>query len=159
MTGYREMLRDNVPAVWDLALRWCKCKGQWVELVYTTHIAKFNNDHRVLQRNTLKSNKVKMCTLKKRGEYGLYYTFADTINLSPDIFKGESDTYDYWVKVNNWVKWFAQKTMLIKDDVRSCKNKGNVPKELLRSYLMNKYSLTDKLVDFILDNINYETID
>lgn len=37
-TGYREMLRNRLPDYVDLALKWCKVKELWINLVYTSQI-------------------------------------------------------------------------------------------------------------------------
>ena len=37
-TGYKEMLRNRLPDYVDLALKWCRVKELWINLVYNSQI-------------------------------------------------------------------------------------------------------------------------
>lgn len=44
--GYREMLRDRMPLVLSLALKWCKAKEKWLSYVYENHVKIVSKDKR-----------------------------------------------------------------------------------------------------------------
>ena len=46
--GYREMLRDRMPLVLSLTLKWCKAKEKWLSYVYDHHIKPVEKNKRAL---------------------------------------------------------------------------------------------------------------
>lgn len=92
-TSYKNMLRDRIPVYVDLALKWCKAKERWLNLVYDKQINIYVNkeDRYNATRIILGiSNKNKLFDYKKSLDWDLL-SKDDELILKPTI---------------GWVDWF-----------------------------------------------------
>lgn len=101
-TGYKEMLRDRMPYVVNLALKYCKSKERWINHVYNTQIGIYTN----------KSDRdyATRCVLGIAKRHPSF-DFDDTIDWN-DL--SEEDT-KMWKIVSSWVKWFQSKHAVIEN--------------------------------------------
>ena len=95
-TGYKEMLRNRLPYVVDLALKWCKAKDKWLDHVYKNFIGILldDADRKKVTRTILGINKGKP----------RHFNFHQSI-LWED-FSMTKEEREYWTWVEGWVSWF-----------------------------------------------------
>lgn len=132
-TGYKEMLRNQMPKHLDLSLRWTKSKVKWLNYVYSEFIGIFVD----------KNERYK--TVK----YILKYPQFDK-NINWDWINEEDEAH--WRYVKDWDDWFIEnyepiKQLLIKS------NDENTIQFIKTEYMSN---LSDEwqteLIDFITKN-------
>lgn len=162
--GYKQMIRDRMPRIIDLALMWCKAKGRWIDHVYENIVKKYPQDKRSTAVKIVLGIKqqykrqeiydyfryVKLMPVKPEQMYAipkddLFMPFKDTINwqsLDPEM-------YEYWKSVVAWVNWFRTQHMCIEDTYRHSLSFGN-DLETTKSILMSKYNMNKKLTDYII---------
>ena len=158
-TGYKEMLRDRMPKMLNLALKWCKAKEKWLDYVYENHIKIVPKDQRGVE--------VKKCLgLKPKynvndmypylWEKGISYKqindfiyskspqelsqilkmdFKDTI-IWKDLDENETK---FWNYVNSWVVWFKRTHMYIENTYKISrlvgKDERSIKIEIVQTYL------------------------
>lgn len=151
MNGYRKMISDNIPKVWDLALRWCHCRQYWIDTAYDNYVGRYNDDYRTTrQKNKLKADEVKRITRKMKVN-GKHMRFSDTVNLDP--VEMDKDLYEYWSSINKWVLWFEKNYLLVKQDVETQTLKGSSAEDIIE-YINEKYNMNDiKLANYIINGI------
>lgn len=104
-TGFKEMLRDRIPVYADIALKWCKTKERWINIVYRDTISIFadKNDRYDITKTVL--------GLKSKDKM---FNFDDTVYwdaLSEDEHK--------ILKVaSSWVKWFKYYFVFIENEYK-----------------------------------------
>lgn len=104
-TGFKEMLRDRMPVYADIALKWCKTKERWINIVYRDTISVFadKNDRYDITKTIL--------GLKSKDKM---FNFDDTVYwdaLSEDEHK--------ILKVaSSWVKWFKYYFIFIENEYK-----------------------------------------
>ena len=136
-TGYRAMLRDRLPLVVNIALKWNNSKVAWIEHVYKNFIAIYDS-------NKERDNACRIVLgIKKNHKQ---FNFHNTIDW--DNLKSEStnryETKSHWKFVENWVDWFSKmyaymENTYINDITSGCdKNKA-------------KLNLKHKYLDFLED--------
>ena len=167
MKGYKQMLRDRMPSVLDLALRWCKAKNRWINYVYDNTIKKSPIEKR--------SNAVKVILgikqqYKRQEIYDqikyselvpitreqvdaipkseLYMKFSKTIDWSKLSYE-DQDMYQFWKDVAEWVEWFSKSITPIKDTYDHSRKWGMTDEEI-KSILISKYEIDEKLVNFLI---------
>ena len=143
--GYKAMIRDRVPRTVDLALKWCKAKTRWVELVYYTYIwflrEKDARDYQTRQ-------------LLGIGKYSREFKFENTIEWS----NLDKDEKEYWTNVSTWVNWFEKSLLPIVETYSTLKLKGKTEEEI-KSHIVVKYFDTvvstwkDKLYEYLINHI------
>lgn len=123
-TGYKGMLRDRMPLNLDFALRWCKAKDKWINLVYEEYIKPLEREKRSvavkralrlrpaysngyifaqLWRTGMKYNKInKIIDDKKVLNELRMLDFRETIPWS----KLDEEETNKWNAVATWVSWF-----------------------------------------------------
>ena len=147
-TGYKAMLRDRVPYVVNLALKWCNAKGAWINHVYDSQISIYvrKNDRYDATRHVL--------GIKKHNREFDFHKSIDWDNLCENDFQ-------YWKQIEAWVTWFRVNHIYIKNiydcSIESGKEISKI-KEEIRSYISSSVdpSLWDKLVTFLINNLVYE---
>ena len=149
------MISDKIPKTWDLALRWCKCRGKWINYVYDSYIKPYNsNVMKSKQENIrLKSFYTKVYTREiapKKGENKL--TFIQTIKVD-DLLINDFEEYQFWQTVYGWVKWFADTGDYIRSSADIYLDCKGYTIEQTAQALSKRYKVDVKLVMFI---INYE---
>ena len=142
-TSYKTMLRDRVPLLVDLALKWCKAKECWINHVYDNFINIYTDkDQRYEATRILLGISSKYRT----------FDFSKTI-LWESLTNEETKT---WEKVTDWVKWFQNEATIIKDEYD--KNKNIYDYSHLIEYLADNFVITNdkntayKLVEFIINS-------
>lgn len=147
MNGFRKMISDNIPKMWDLALRWCNCRTAWIDYIYTTHVAPYNNDWRdAATIKKLKAKQVRIFTSPKNTK------FFDTINHDRMLLE-DKESYESWKKIANWVQWFEKQYAYVASSAEiqmSCK--GTSPDETAE-YISKRYGISIKLSKYIIDSI------
>lgn len=146
MNGFKKMISDRMPKVWDMTLRWCKSRQKWIDYFYITHIRAYNNDYRVKQRNELKRNRI-MSYLND--------TFDNTIETERIMLYGSEEEYKHWTWVISWYKWFGSKLIYIEGMLKNM-NKDGVTADDLKKALSEKYKTDEKLADFIINYLGYD---
>lgn len=148
MSGYRKLISDRIPATWDLALRWLKCRRRYIERIYNIGIARLNTDvtHTRKQNNDRKMKYVNdTFNLKK-------WTFKDTLELHRLNKEETLDEFNYWNKISDWVAWFAVNTPYIKDLIKSDRDKGE-PEEVTINKLVEKYGIKETLANYLIEKL------
>ena len=164
-TGYKEMLRDRCPKVVNFALKWCKAKERWLNLVYNTYLRdnweEYNKDG-VLLRD---KSQTKLATVRsllgiKKGKPKQFV--FDTTIVWKDLTKEDES---YWRWVSGWVRWFMEKFAYIENTYNVSRSIGKsefdckveIIKRHLSSELPDDINDTeslehlDKLVDYLVE--------
>jgi hypothetical protein len=166
MKGYKAMLRDRMPEMLDLALRYCKAKNRWIDYVYDNMIKREPQNKRSNAVKTILGIKqqykrqyiydqIRYSELKKitkeqvqnipKSE--LYMKFNETINW--EKLSCDSSMYNYWKDVSEWVDWFSKSYIPIKDTYDHAKS-WNMEDKIIIPILMNKYGINRKLTEFLI---------
>lgn len=163
-TGYKQMLRDRMPRVINLALKYCKAKERWIDNVYDFVIKKYPIEKRstivkivlgIKQQYTrqeihdyfryvalIPTTKEQMYSIPKNE---LFMRFRDTIDwrhLDPHM-------YLYWTTVVEWVEWFRTVYVAIQDTYEHSLSFGN-DEITTRTILKDKYGINDNLVEYLI---------
>jgi len=104
-TGFKEMLRDRIPVYADIALKWCKTKERWINIVYRDTISVFadKNDRYNITKTVL--------GLKSKDKI---FNFDDTI-----YWDALSEEEREILKVtSSWVKWFKYYFIFIENEYK-----------------------------------------
>jgi hypothetical protein len=167
MTGYKAMLRDRMPLMLDLALKWCKAKERWINYVYDNIIKKYPQDKRSLvvkqilgikQRwkrqeiyDQLRYVEFKPITreqVDRIPKSELYMKFTDTIDWST-LSKEDPDMYEYWRNVSGWVEWFST-THLSAQSTYDLSKRWAMTEDDIKPILMSKYDIDSKFTDYLI---------
>jgi hypothetical protein len=141
-TGFKEMLRDRIPVYADIALKWCKSKERWINIVYRDTINVFadKNDRYDITKTVL--------GLKSKDKI---FNFDDTI-----YWDALSEEERKILKVaSSWVNWFKYYFIFIENeykvDLLSGCNEERIISELC-SGLLKKIdsSIREDLAIFII---------
>lgn len=146
MSGYRKLISDRIPATWDVALRWCKCRQRYIERIYDLGVKPYNTDvmHSRKQKDDLKLEYVNHTLNAKKTK------FIDTLELDR-LFKPETlEDYYSWKKVADWVSWFTVKTPYITNSISIDRGLGVHDEDITKS-LMDKYKITEDLATYFLN--------
>ena len=130
------MLRDRLPKLVSLALKFNKAKEAWINHVYKNKIWFYSsNEERLAQTRFVlgyKDNKPRE------------FVFEDTIdweNLIDDPSIKLKDAtpkhVKYWENVAKWVSWFQKTVPLIEDEYKISKMKGADIIDLKRTIMLN----------------------
>lgn len=137
--GYKNMIRDRIPIVWELALKYNKCKKIYVDRVYYCYIKRYNNHWNKKEINKMKSDTIKNLMNPAKTE------FIDTVNV--DIVKNKEE-YEYWTNIASWVKWFARNSMYIFQEIKDLEITKN--DDEISEIISKKFSLDTKLSQFLV---------
>lgn len=104
-TGFKEMLRDRIPVYADIALKWCKTKERWINIVYRDTISVFadKNDRYDITKTVL--------GLKSKDKM---FNFDDTVYW--DALS--EDEYKILKVASSWVKWFKYYFAFIENEYK-----------------------------------------
>lgn len=104
-TGFKEMLRDRIPVYADIALKWCKAKERWINIVYRDTISVFadKNDRYDITKTIL--------GLKSKDKI---FNFDDTIYW--DALSEEE--HEILKVASSWVKWFKYYFAFIENEYK-----------------------------------------
>lgn len=143
-TGYKAMLRDRVPLLVNLALKWCKAKECWINHVYDNFVNIY-----VDKEQRYEATRIVL------GLSGKYRNFEFNKTIAWDNLTDEETKS--WKTVENWVNWFQNCAMDIKEEYEQYKYVYNSTE--IQMYLVDKFlntqneDLAYKLVSFIIQNI------
>lgn len=165
--GYKEMLRDRMPEILNLALCWCKAKQRWIDYVYENIVKKYPKEKRSIVVKTIlgikqqykrqevydqiKYSELKPVTKEQVNQIPkseLYMKFADTINWQKLLIE-DPDMYQYWKTVADWVDWFSKSYIPIKDTYDHSQS-WRMNSDEIYPILMSKYGITKKLTMFLI---------
>lgn len=132
-TSYKEMLRNRIPIELDLTLKWCKCKTQWVNYVYSEFVQIFSDKK--------ERDKTIRYILKKKIMPDPYGTYKDKFDFHGCINWDWLDKNDeeYWRTVEEWFNWFDHYVPLLQtsDDILVLLNSEDIEqKEELQKFLI-----------------------
>ena len=132
------MISARVPKVWDMAIRWCKCRQRWIDRVYDKHLKALNNNCMASKEanNNKKSEIVKNILNPKKTK------FEDTIRYDQMVQYNEEEQ-EFWKPVIAWVHFFAEKYPYWENfvNVRSRgygKTKSEIAKDLATTQHVNE---------------------
>jgi hypothetical protein len=143
-TSYKAMLRDRLPLLINLALKWCKAKECWINHVYDNFINVFTEKDQRYEATRI----VLGISSKYRN-----FDFKKTIAWE-NLTKEEADS---WEAVRSWVTWFQNYAPQIKDRYDEYKHIYNDHTRLVQ-YIVDNFIDTEnkdtayKLVEFIISN-------
>ena len=158
-TGYREMLRDRMPRMLDLALKWRKGKERWLDHVYENHIKVVSKDKRSICVKQCLGLKQKydindmyaylpLKGISRKEITNFIYTcdpgelkkllsmdFHDTINWN----SLDEDQTNYWKITETWVQWFKTQYQFLENAYQISQKCGkddfDIRVELITRYL------------------------
>lgn len=143
-TSYKAMLRNRVPLLIDAALKYCKAKECWINHVYDNFINVYADKEQRYEATRI--------ALGISGKYR-NFDFHKTIAWD-NLDKEETEN---WESVEEWVIWFQEHAMDIKNEYEKIKNL--YIREIAEMYLTDKFLATEdqdtayKLIGFIIDTI------
>lgn len=165
--GYKQMLRDRMPKLLDLALRWCKAKNRWIDYVYENIVKKNSVEKR---SNVVKIilgikqdykrqeiyDKLRYVEFKdvtreqvnKIPKSELYMKFSKTINWQK-LSREDPEMFEYWKIVTEWVDWFSKSYLYIEDTYKHSKRWGMSDIEIA-IVLKDKYDIDINLANFLI---------
>lgn len=168
MSGYKSMLRDRMPRMMSLALKYCKAKEDWIEHCYNNFIRVVPQSERsVTVKEMLGICKKPGCKkLLTQDDYimmalygykrkdiptqdlsQLYYTFKETID-----WEGLDDSeVNFWTGVCNAVNWFSKTYAYIENDYRISVSIGK-SEEFIKDELKSRYKLDDNLLRYLINS-------
>jgi hypothetical protein len=167
MGSYKAMLRDRMPQMLDLALRWCKAKDRWINYVYDNTVKKYSQNKRSIAVKTVLGVKQKYKRqeiydqlryvefkpvtkeqVDKIPKSELYMKFSETIDWQK-LSKEDPDMYTYWKAVADWVDWFSKSHANIEDTYKHSQG-WKLDKDEIVPILMAKYNINRKLTEFLI---------
>lgn len=163
------MLRDRMPKMLDLALRWCKAKDRWINYVYDNIIRKYPSEKRSVIVKTILGIKqqykhqeiydtlryvefkpITMEQVKSIPKSELYMKFSETIDWNT-LSKDDPDMYNYWKAVADWVDWFSTSYTPIQCTYE-LSQKWKMGDDDIRPILMSKYEIDSKLTEYLINS-------
>lgn len=167
MNGYKAMLRDRMPLMLDLALKWCKAKERWINYVYDNVVKKYPQNKRsvvvkqilgIKQRwkrqeiyDQLRYVEFKPVTkeqVDRIPKSELYMKFSDTIDWST-LSKEDPNMYEYWQNVSGWVDWFST-THMQAESTYNLSKQWAMSIDDIKPILMSKYGINSKFTDYLI---------
>jgi len=167
MNGYKAMLRDRMPLMLNLALKWCKAKERWINYVYDNVVKRYPQNKRsvvvkqilgIKQRwkrqeiyDQLRYAELKPVTMEQVNNIPkseLYMKFADTINWTK-LSEEDPDMYSYWQVIAGWVNWFST-THLPAQETYDHSRKWGMSDDEIIPILMSKYGIDRKFADYLI---------
>lgn len=167
MNGYKGMLRDRMPLMLDLALRWCKAKQRWIDYVYDKFVKKYPKERRGVIVKTLLGIKqqykrqdiydhmryvkldlsVSMDQVNSIPKSELFMSFRDTLDW--EELSKEEGMVTYWATVESWVQWFKESHAYIENSYQISRKLGK-DDATIKASLMAEYGLESKLIDYLI---------
>lgn len=168
MSGYKQVIRDKMPQMLDLALTYCKAKSRWIDYVYEHVVKKYPKekrtnavkialgikqkwkrqeiyDHmRYVQFNT----NITREQVNKIPKSLLFMSFEDTIDFD-SLRKNDVNMYLYWKTIAEWVDWFSKSYNSVKDTWQHMTS-WNMTEHEKRVILMDKYGIDNRLVTYLI---------
>lgn len=136
-TGFKQMLRDRIPEYTNLALKWCKVKGKWIDYVY-------DNEIWFLADKEQRKYQTKAILGLVHAKH--HFDFNTTIEWD-DLDKEE---IELWTNVKTWVEWFKENLEHLKSNINSIDKQT-----FMKTYMseMDEY-WQEKMYSFLRKNIS-----
>lgn len=148
MTGYRKMINDRIPFIWDIGLRWCRCKTAWIEFIYNSCVKPYKND---VMHNEHQKKKLKETNIKRSCD--VHNGFQYSLNLDILLQKSKAE-YEFWKNVSNWVNWFSKHYEYIAIAVEIENSTYDTPENELINYINDRFKLDNiDLSKFIIKEV------
>lgn len=106
--GYKAMIRDRIPSTVDFALKWCRAKTKYVDLVYNQYI-KFLNDKEQRKYQT----RAVLGLVKGNRQFDFDWTIDNAVLSKEEL--------EYWTFVKKYVTWFSQIMLPVVDCYKTLK--------------------------------------
>lgn len=168
MGGYKQVIRDRMPQMLDLALTYCRAKSRWINYVYEHIIKKYPKEKRIdavkialgikqkwkrqeiydHMRYVQFDTSITMKQVDKIPKSELFMSFEDTIDFD-DLYKNDVEMYLYWKTVAEWVEWFSKSYFSVKDTWQHM-TKWNMSEHEKKVILMDKYEIDNRLVTYLI---------
>lgn len=158
------MIRDRMPFVVDLALKYCKAKDKWIDHVYENFVSKYPKEKRSIIIKVLLGLRQQVTRWEvydyykyiklmhvNRSQMSLipndefYMPFKDTINWQ----NLDSNSYEYWKQVVAWVDWFKTSYAAIQNSYEHSCAFNNTEEDTIQ-ILKDKYGLDTNLVNYLI---------
>lgn len=134
-TSYKEMLRNRVPDVVNLALKYKKAKTNWIEHVYDHFIGIY-----VMKDERYEATRILLGLSSKYRSFDFHKTI--------DWDSLDDEWKEYWEKIEEWVEWFKNNHRQIEDYITSCKN-DKFTEEQTVILLQLKYKIDKDLATYL----------
>ena len=145
MNGYRKMISDRIPQVWDMTIRWCKCRNRFIEYVYDNVVRPYKTD--VMHS---RKEKAKLISKQLKDELNPMSTsFRETVRLTKLLTYNKTEDFNYWKVVADWNDFFATRALYIKSSCIHSRSRGATTKELIVE-ISERYEIDPKLAEFII---------
>lgn len=144
------MLSENIPKVWDIALKWCGCKTKWIEYVYKAHIQPYNTNCLLTKKQNKHKKTVAVREIIKKGA-----RFSDSIKWDSFMVNptdASREEQEMWTKVNTWVTWFSKNNIYIEDIIKSYMSEHRYTDEEIADKLNQRYKLNNQKLSKFLVN-------
>lgn len=143
------MLRNRTPLLVDAALKYCKAKECWINHVYDNFIRVYAEKSARYEATRIILGISDKYRTPKSENFDFHKTIA-WYNL-------DKEETENWESVEEWVIWFQEHAMDIKNEYEKIKNL--YVREIAEMYLTDKFLATEdqdtayKLIGFIIDTI------
>lgn len=136
------MISDRIPKVWDMTLRWRKCRTRWIELVYKKHLKRFDTD----VMHSRKHNKKEKAEVAKRILNPTKTKFQETVDLQ-FMFTYIHPDYEFWNNVCTWNDYFSKHNIFWKNYINL--HKEETEQDLIAG-LSERYHINKDLASFVV---------
>lgn len=150
MNGYRKMISDRIPSVWDMTIRWCKCRKRFIEFVYDNIVRPYNND----VMHTKKERAKIISKLLKEELNPMSTSFREVVRLKKLLQYNQIIEFQYWKSVADWNDFFATRALYVKNSCQiSRKTRGATTEELVKEVAEN-FGMDSKLAEYIIKSLD-----
>ncbi len=135
------MISDRIPAVWDMTLRKCRCRQQWIDRFYRIHVSSFNHN---VMKSKKENNKEKSTTIKR-----LLNPQIQSFEKVTDLYRGDmtDEDFRFWRTVCDWERYFAKNNIYWKNLIDLHKEEPLV--DIIKK-LSERYRINEDLASFIV---------
>lgn len=134
--GYKAMLRDRVPFIVDIALKYLEIKTIWINHVYDNFIKIYKD-----KDQRYEATRIALGISKKNREFNFHNTIMWE-NLS-------REEYDKWNRIKEWIEWFALHYSYIKNDYDIAIKSGKSITGL-KIRIIQIYKIDEKLFKYLV---------
>lgn len=142
--GYRGMIRDRMPYILDVVLRYYGAKNKWINHVYDNFVKIFksNEDKDMAVRVTL--------GISSRYSIFLYNRSIEWTSLDDEEKK-------FWKSIGSVYEWLRKYHLNLETSYKSLLREGNTLDECVKK-ICKQYHLEEyvEFVRFILEDLNYK---
>ena len=139
------MISDRIPSVWDMTIRWCKCRNRFIEYVYDNVVRPYKTD--VMHS---RKEKAKLISKQLKDELNPMSTsFRETVRLTKLLTYNKTEDFNYWKVVADWNDFFATRALYIKSSCIHSRSRSATTKELIVE-ISERYEIDPKLAEFII---------